>query len=90
MQEHLIPVSSSHQYSTRFRVTTTNNSKNSDIGFKDSGMHTIPRVKGFGKKSFALRGCLLWNELPQHIRDLESLVAFKHIVKHHNYALISF
>jgi len=37
IQEHFIQVSSSHQYSTRFRVTTTNNSNNSDIGFKDSG-----------------------------------------------------
>ena len=83
MQEHFIPVSSSHQYSTRFRVTTTNNSNNSDIGFKDSGRYTIPRVKGFGKKSFAFRGCLLWNELPQHIMDSESLVAFKYNVKHH-------
>ena len=83
MQEHCIPVSSSHQYSTRFSVTTTNNSNNSDNGFKDSVRYTILRVKGFGKKSFVFRGCLLWNELPQHIRDSEPLVAFKHNAKHH-------
>ena len=42
----------------------------------------ILRVKVFDRKSFAW-GCLLWNELPQHIhvRDSETLVAVKHNVK---------
>jgi len=83
MHKHFIPVSSSHQYSTRFKVTTTNNSNYSDTGFKNSGRYTIPRIKGFGKKSFALRGCLLWYELLHYIRDSESFVSFKHNVKHH-------
>ena len=29
--------------------------------FSLAGSYTIPKVKGFGKKSFAYKGCILWN-----------------------------
>ena len=32
--------------------------------FWDNGSYTIPKVNGFGNKSFAYTGCVLWNELP--------------------------
>ena len=38
------------------------------IRFWDNGSYTIPKVKGFGKKSFAYKGCMLWNDLPLYIR----------------------
>ena len=44
MVEHFIPASSIHSYGTRFRET---------------GCFSIPKVKGFGKKSFGFNGCVL-------------------------------
>ena len=44
MLEHFISASSVHVYRTRFR---------------DSGCFSVPKVKGFGKKSFAYNGCAL-------------------------------
>ena len=49
MVKHFILASSIHSYGTRFRET---------------GCFSIPKVKGFGKKSFGYNGCVLWNELP--------------------------
>lgn len=50
-----------HTYSTRFRVNATSTS---DYSFVDSGRFYVPVVKGFGRRTFAYRGWLLWNTLP--------------------------
>ena len=42
---------------------------------------SIPKVKGFGKKSFGYNGCILWNELPGDIRSLQRYPNFKVAVK---------
>ena len=52
MREHFIPVSSVHKYSTRFC---------------ENGIFLYPKVKGFGRKSFAFTGCSLWNRLPPNV-----------------------
>ena len=53
MAENFIQASSVHSYGTRFR---------------ESGNFSIPKVKSFGKKSFVYNGCILWNDLPSHIK----------------------
>ena len=44
MTEHFVPRSAVHSYGTRFR---------------ENGCFSLPKVKGFGKKTFAFRGCKL-------------------------------
>ena len=66
MAEHFILASSIHSYGTRFRET---------------GCFSIPKVKGFGKKSFRYNGCVLWNELPGDIKNLQRYPNFKVAVK---------
>ena len=58
LAEHFIQASPVHSYSTRFRK---------------SGNFSIPKVKGFGKKSFVYNGCILWNDLPSHIKEFRIL-----------------
>ena len=64
--EYFTLASSVHGYSTRF----WNNCS-----------YTIPQVKGFGKKSFAYKGCMLSNDLPLSIRKINGLREFKIAVK---------
>ena len=66
MVEHFIPVNSIHSYRARFRETV---------------FFSIPKVKSFGKKSFGYKGCVLWNELPGDIRNLQRYPNFKVAVK---------
>ena len=51
--------------------------------FRDNGSYTIPQVKGFGQKSFACKGCVLWNDLPLSIRKINGLREFKFAVINH-------
>ena len=53
MAESFIEASSLHSYGTRF---------------SESGNFSIPKVKSFGKKYFVYNGCILWNNLPSHIK----------------------
>ena len=53
IKEHFIPVTSVHSYSTRFR---------------ENGCFCLPKVKGFGRKSFTYTGCTLWNGLTPSIK----------------------
>ena len=75
MSEQFTPVSSVHTYSTRFRET---------------GSFSIPKVKGFGKRSFVYNGCVLWNGLPSSIRNLQRHQQFKIAVKNHFLDSINF
>ena len=68
MGEHFIPASSLHNYSTRFR---------------ENGNFLYPKVKGFGRKSFAFTGCSLWNRLPPNVKNVNELKPFKTAVKSH-------
>ena len=68
MGEHFIPASSVHNYSTRFR---------------ENGNFLYPKVKGFGRKSFAFTGCSLWNRLPPNVKNVNELKPFKTAVKSH-------
>jgi hypothetical protein len=82
--EHFNPVHSLHTHRTRFRVTSCPNPDDpSMLNFNDSGCFCIPKVKGFGKKSFAYQGCVLWNNLPQLIRNITVFKHFKEAVKLH-------
>ena len=56
MLERFIPASSVHACGTRFR---------------DIKCFTIPKVKVFGKKSFAYNGCALRNTLPKEITSIQ-------------------
>ena len=64
--EHVVPVTSVHSYRIRFR---------------ENGCSFIPKVKGFGKKSFAYNGCILWNYLPNTIKEIEDIHNSKMDVK---------
>ena len=66
MHEHFIPASSIHSYGTRFR---------------ENGCFVIPKVKSFGNKSFAYNACNLWNNLPNHTRQIQEAHKFKAAVK---------
>ena len=68
MGERFTLASSIHNYSTRFR---------------ENGCYLLPKVKSFGKKSFAFTGCTLWNALPSNIKSVNSLTTFKTAVKSH-------
>ena len=62
-----------HSYSTRFR---------------ENGCFSLPKVKSFGKKSFAYRGCMVWNDLPNNIQQIQDFQIFKNSVKSHFLDLI--
>ena len=66
MSECFSLASSVHGYSNRFW---------------DNGSYIIPMAKGFGKKSFANKGCMLWNDLPLYLRKINGLREFKDAVK---------
>ena len=83
LSEHFVPVSDVHRHNTRFRVKSSYNADNTGCSFIDSGRFSIPKVKSFGKRSFAYRGCTLWNDLPQNIRDSRSYSNFKLVAKEH-------
>ena len=68
MGEHFIPASSVHNYSTRFRK---------------NGNFLYPKVKDFGRKSFAFTGCSLWNRPPPNVKNVNELKSFKTLVKSH-------
>ena len=53
MTEQFTSASYVHSYSTRFR---------------ENGCFSLPKVKSFGKKSFAYRGCMVWTDLPNIIK----------------------
>ena len=61
MTEQFTPASSVHSYSTRFR---------------ENGRFSLPKLKSFGKRSFAYRGCILWNDLPNSIQVVQDFHTF--------------
>ena len=78
MIEQFTPASSVHSYSTRFR---------------ENGCFFLQKVKSFVKKSFAYRGCILWNCLLNSIQELQDFYiqdfyTFKTSVKSHFLDLI--
>ena len=62
MMEHFTPQDSIHSYSTRL---------------SGKGAFAVPKVKGFGSKSFCSIGCSLWNSLPAKISLIENVSSFK-------------
>ncbi|KAH3711415.1 hypothetical protein DPMN_071084 [Dreissena polymorpha] len=66
MEESFIPQDSVHSHKTRSC---------------SRGAFAIPKVKGFGSKSFCSLGCSLWNSLPADISSIERLPSFKIAVK---------
>ena len=68
MTEHFVPTSAVHSCGTRIR---------------ENGNFSLPQVKGFGKKTFALRGCELWKDLPTSIKSIAHNHSFKVAVKAH-------
>ena len=68
LNEHFTLANEVHSYSTRFR---------------ESNSYCIPKVKGFGKKSFIYNGCQVWNRLPPHFRAIARHTHFKKSVKEH-------
>ena len=83
MKENFTAVNSVHQYPTRFSVNVSSTLGNKDYRYSDSKRFAIPKVKGFGKHSFAYNGCTLWNSLPQNIRDATNISSFKNKAKEH-------
>ena len=68
MTEQFTPASSVHSYNTRFR---------------ENGCFSLPKVKSFGKKSFAYRGCMVRNDLPNNIQQIKDFQIFKNSIKSH-------
>ena len=68
MKEQFVPTSSMHSYSTMFR---------------ENGSFSLPKVKRFRKMSFVYRGCILWNELPNNIKQIHGFQTLKTAVKSH-------
>ena len=68
MKEQFVPTKSVHSYSTKIR---------------ENGSFSLPKVKSFGKKSFVYRRCILWNELPNNVKQIHSFQTFKTAVKSH-------
>jgi len=66
MGESFIPQDSVHSYKTRSC---------------SRGAFAIPKVKGFGSKSFCSLGCSLWNSLPADISSIKRLPSFAIAVK---------
>ena len=54
-----------------------------ELGFEKMDVFSIPKVKGFSKKSFAYNGCILWNDLPNSIKEIEDIHNFEMAVKEH-------
>ena len=89
MSEHFTTASSVHNYPTRFRSKIEDSSSNlSDMALSDSKRFAVPKVKGFGMKTFAYKGCTLWNSLPQHARDAKTMSSFKYKVKEHFFQIM--
>jgi hypothetical protein len=70
LKEHFIPADSVHSYNTRF---------------SENGCFSIPKVKGFGMKTFSYNGCKLWNNLPTSVKNINKLADFKLAVRKHMY-----
>ncbi|XP_037787080.1 uncharacterized protein LOC119582723 [Penaeus monodon] len=52
------------------------------LGTRQSNDLLVPRTFTYiGKKSFHVRGPLLWNSLPQSLKDVESIISFKKKLK---------
>ena len=68
MGEHFISQDTVHSYSTRL---------------SHKGAFAVPKVKGFGSRSFSYIGCTLWNKLPFNITQINKLSAFKCAIKKH-------
>ena len=51
----------------------------------DNTILVIPNYKyvRFGKRSFSYYGPSVWNKLPKHIRESDSISVFKQRLKHH-------
>ena len=62
MTEQFTPASSVHSYSTRFR---------------ENGCFSLPKVKSFGKKSFAYRGCMVRYDIPNNIQKIQDFQILK-------------
>ena len=48
---------------------------------KNDVFFSIPKVNGFGKESFAYNGCILWNDLPNNIKEIQGIYNFKKALK---------
>ena len=68
MVEHFTSQDSVHSHRTRF---------------SDKGAFSVPKIKGFGLKSFSYNGCTFWNKLPSSITKLDNLKEFKVTIKSH-------
>lgn len=66
MLEGFISQDSIHSYKTRL---------------SKKGAFAIPKVKGFGSKSFCFLGCSMWNSLPAELSHIGRLLPFKSAVK---------
>ena len=67
MKEQFVPTSSVHSYRTRFR---------------ENGSFSLPKVKSF-ERSLVYGGCILWNELPNNVKQMHGFQTFKTAVKSH-------
>ena len=49
------------------------NASDHSTRFRDNGCFSVPKVKVFGKKSFAYHGCTLWNDPPVDLNNIVGL-----------------
>ena len=83
LKEKFVPLNNVHDRFSRSRVSVVAKTDSNSYDFCDTGRFSLPKVGSFGRKSFAFNGIVLWNSLPQHLRDIKSSVSFKHAIKTH-------
>ena len=85
LKEHFKPLTDVHNRCTRSRVSALPSSDSKYLSdnytFRDTGRFSLPKVGSFGRRSFAYNGIVLWNSLPQHLRDIEASHTFKPAIK---------
>ena len=79
LNDHFRPVMNIHEKNTRFRVKIGSTNNNSNTVLENNKRFFIPKVRGFGMKSFAYNGCTLWNALPQN--DAKDMPKLCHLLK---------
>ena len=58
-------------------------SPNRNLRSADQGLLVVPRynLEGYGRRAFSLSGPAVWNSLPENIRQSNTLVKFKTLLK---------
>ena len=54
-----------------------------ELGFEKTDVFPVLKRKVYARSPFAYNGCILWNGLPNSIKEIEGIRNFKMAVKEH-------